>query len=95
MVKSKLEKNDALDIATKLGAVVQKNGKHQRAIVRYEGKIIFTFGIRHGTRTGQGHLVGRNRDLRLSETQALALARCTITKEAYFDILRERGLLPE
>ena len=95
MAKSKLEKRDALEIAKKIGATLNPDGKHQRATLEYNGQIILTFGIRHGSNTGQGHLVGENHPLKLNATKAQHLARCFMTKDQYFEHLRERNIIPD
>jgi hypothetical protein len=95
LAKSKIERDDALKIARKIGASVEKDGKHQLATLRYEGKIILVFGIRHGKKSGHGHLVGENHALKINGNKAVALAKCTLSCESYFDILRERGIIPE
>jgi hypothetical protein len=94
LAKSRLLKDDAINIAKKIGASVQKDGKHQKAIFYHKNLLIFQFGIRHGTNAGHGHLVGENKNLHLNETQAIALARCTLSKEAYIQILIEKGAIP-
>lgn len=94
MSKSQIDRNDALNIASKIGASVDKDGAHQLATLRVDGNIILTFGIRHGSKSGHGHLCGSNRDLRMNEGRVVALARCTMSKEQYFDVLREKGVLP-
>ena len=91
MPKSKILKKNALEIAKKLGAVIESDGKHQKATFYYDGKLILTFGIRHGRDTGHGHLVGTNKPLGLSETALLAFSRCTPPLEKYVEMLIERG----
>ena len=93
MARSKIERRDALDIARKIGADLEPDGKHQKATLWHGGKLILRFGIRHGTRTGQGHLVGENHDLRLNATKVLDLARCIMTKDEYIEHLRVKGLV--
>ena len=95
MPRSKLEQRDAKDIARKIGATVDPQGKHQRATLEYNGRIVLTFGIRHGSKTGQGHLVGKNHELKLSATKAIALARCDMTKDEYIEHLRERNIIAD
>ncbi len=95
MPKSKLEKRDAVDIAKKIGAKVDPDGVHQRATLEHNGQIVLTFGIRHGSKTGQGHLVGENHALKLNATKAVALARCNMTKDEYIEHLRERRIIPD
>ena len=94
MTKSRIERDDAYTIATKIGAEVQKAGKHARATLRMDGRIILTFGIRHGPKSGHGHLCGATGDLKMSETNVVALARCTMTKDQYFEFLKGKGVLP-
>lgn len=93
MARSQIEKADALSIAGKIGAVVKADGKHQKAIFYHEGRLILVFGIRHGRKARHGFLAGENGPLKLNETKALALARCTLTKEQYIQILREKGFI--
>jgi hypothetical protein len=93
--KSKLEQRDAINIAKKLGADLQKDGAHQKAIFWHDGKLVLWFGIRHGRATGQGHLVGENHQLRLHAAGALALARCAMTKDQYIQHLKDRGVILE
>jgi hypothetical protein len=92
--KSTLEQREAVTIAKKIGADLRKDGAHQLATLRHAGKIVLTFGIRHSKKTGQGHLVGENRDLKLNLTRAKALAACTFSKDEYFQVLKERGIIP-
>jgi hypothetical protein len=91
---SRIDRGDAYTIATKIGATVQKDGKHARADLRVKNQLILTFGIRHGAKSGHGHLCGTNGDLKLSESNVLALARCTMSKDQYFEVLKQRGILP-
>ncbi len=55
------------------------------------GIIILTFGIRHGRKSGHGHLVGRYGNLCLSETKVLQLASCTMSKDDYIQHLKDIG----
>jgi hypothetical protein len=88
-----LLKQDALNIATKIGAIIDKDGAHQNAAFYYNGILIFEFGIRQGSKSSHGHLVGENQVLRLNQTQAIALARCTLSKQAYIQILIAKGVI--
>jgi hypothetical protein len=91
--KNRIERSDALKIASKIGAAVDAAGKHARADLRVGGKLILTFGIRHGAKSGHGHLCGTNGDLKINEDRVAALARCTMSKDEYFKVLQDRGLL--
>ncbi len=91
MSKSPVQKREALAIVKKLGAKLQPDGKHQLATFELNGITIATFGIRHGSRSGHGHLVGRYGDLKLSESKVLAMAQCTMSKEQYIQHLKDIG----
>lgn len=94
MLPNKLLKSDAINIAIKLGAQIEKDGAHQNASFFYDGKFIFDFGIRHGTKSTHGHLCGENKVLRLSESKALSFSRCHITRDDYIRILQDKGVIP-
>ena len=83
---------DALDIAAKLEADVKKKTAHDIAIVRRDGKLITTFGIRRGTRAGHGHLPNQ---LFLSQQQTKLLAACSISKAKYFEIIVSKLASPD
>jgi hypothetical protein len=89
--RSRLQKREALAIATKLHAKLEPDGKHQLAVFEHRGRTILTIGIRHGKKGGHGHLVGRYGDLRLNESKAVALASCSMTKAQYIEHLRAIG----
>jgi hypothetical protein len=89
--KSPIQRREALTIAKKLGASNETDGADQIAFVEYKGVTIITFGIRHGAKSGHGHLVGRYGDLRLNETKVLKLANCTMSKDEYFQELMRIG----
>lgn len=93
MAKSNLQRRDALQIASKLGATVDNNGKHKRASFRHNGLLILTFGIRHGSKSGHGHLVGKTGDLKLNAKKVEALAQCSMGKDEYIEHLMGAGLI--
>ena len=93
MARSNLQRRDALEIASKLGAAVTSNGKHKRASFRHNGQLILTFGIRHGSKSGHGHLVGKTGDLKLNARRVEELARCPMSKEEYIEHLIGIGLI--
>lgn len=88
-----LKKRDAVAIAKKLGAEINPSGIHQNAVFRHDGQIVLTFGIRHGNNSNHGHLIGENHDLKLNATRANALAKCTMSKVEYIEVLREKGII--
>ena len=93
MSRSEILRAEALRIANKLGATIQKDGAHKNACFYYKGKFIFDFGIRHGAKSAHGHLAGENRVLRLSESKALSFARCNISMDDYVKMLKEKGVI--
>ena len=93
MARSKIQRKDALNIAKKIGATLEDGGNHQMAIFRHEGKIILTFGIRHGSKSGHGHLVGEHGPLKLNAAKVSALAECTLSRDQYIEILKDKGII--
>jgi hypothetical protein len=91
--RSPLQKRDVEKIAAKLGAEVKKDGAHQRAFFRHNGKLILDFGIRHGTRSGHGFLCGAQGALRMNEKRVVAMAACTVSKAEYVEHLKSIGLI--
>jgi hypothetical protein len=92
--RSRIQKREALAIAAKLDAKIHRDGPHQLARVEFGGRVVLTFGIRHGRMGGHGHLVGRHQgELKINETGAMALASCVMSKDEYFAHLRRIGML--
>ena len=88
---STIETSEAVDIANKLKAERRKKGKHtELVIVRHNGKLIGTYQIRH-SRNISHHFIPTQ--IHISETQALALARCTMSADEYFDEIRRKGMI--
>ncbi len=87
---SKIQRPEALKIARKLGAEIKDGAKHTRALVYRNGALIAAFGIGHGRKSGHWHIP---RQLFVSETEALAIATCSMEGDEYFDLLDSRGKL--
>ena len=88
-----LNKTDALKIAKKLGAEITKNTKaHDIAEVFHGGLLIAKFGIRRGSRKdiGHGHIP---KELYMTPRNCAELARCTIQRDEWIEMLRDQGLL--
>ncbi len=81
----------ALKIAKKLDAEIKKGGKHDRAEVRIKGVYIGSFGIRRNKNLGHDFIP---QQIHVATKDALGLAKCTLYKEDYEKILKERGKLP-
>lgn len=77
-------------IANKLGADISEGRGHKKAVVMIADTIVATFGIRHGKRSGHGHIPGK---LHVNLRTALGLARCPISRAEYEKIMRDQGEL--
>ncbi len=83
---------EAEQIAAKLNAELEERRGHKIAYVRWQGKFIAHYGIRRGsTELGHDYIP---RQLFITMREALDLARCPLSKIAYFNLLRTRGKLP-
>lgn len=88
-----LNKADALKIAKKLGAEIsKKTNAHDIAEVFYEDRLIAKFGIRRGSRKdiGHGHIP---KELYMTPHDCAELARCTIEREEWLEMMRDQNLL--
>lgn len=88
---SKLQRREADKIAAKLGADVKGGSAHDHAMIRWEGVAVTSFGLRRGSKSKHGHIPGQ---LFISQSQTVSLASCTISKDEYFKILKDKGKLP-
>jgi hypothetical protein len=93
--RSPLQRRDVQKIAAKLGAEIKKDGPHQRAFFRYNGKLILDFGIRNGTKSGHGFLCGAQGALRMNEKRVVAMAACSVSKEDFVEHLKSIGLITD
>lgn len=83
---------EAEAIARKLGAPIEKGSKHDQAIIRYQGQIIARYGIQRASKAkSHNYIPGQ---LFISPRQALDLARCPLSREQFWEILRTKGKLP-
>jgi hypothetical protein len=100
-VANVINRQHADKIARKLEATEESGSKpsggareHISFVVSHNGVEIAWFGVRRGSNKEQphGHIP---RDLNLSPNQCRRLADCTIDREGYIEIMRQKGLLPE
>jgi hypothetical protein len=100
-VANVITRQHADKIARKLEATEETGSKksggareHISFVVSHEGVEIAWFGVRRGSNKDQphGHIP---RDLNLSPNHCRRLADCTIDREEYIEIMRQKGLLPE
>ena len=88
---SKIQRREAQGIAKKLQADVELGkGDHDTAYVRVDGRIVASFGIRRGRKSGHFHIP---KQIRVSETQAMRLASCVMSFDEYVAILQKKRLL--
>ena len=80
-------RREAQDIACKLKADIERLTNHDRATVWFNKKLITTFLIRRGTHARHGHLPDR---LFLTRHDTLLLARCSISREKYFEMIADK-----
>lgn len=89
-----LNKRDALKIAKKLLAIkVPKRSAHDLYEV-YEGDVLITqFGVSRTSRpdAGHGHIASL---IHVGPHDAKLLASCPMTRAAWIERLREKGLVP-
>lgn len=78
-------------IARKLDAEQKTGRRHDLVVVRYKGKHVIQFGIRRGSRSlPHPHIA---RQLHISQHDTEDLARCPMSADEYFRVLREKGYL--
>lgn len=88
-----LDKDDAYKIARKLSAVIDTTKRaHDLACIYYEGVLVAQYGIRRGSRRNQGH--GHiPHSLHLTQKEASLLALCPLSKDEFFQLLKDRGII--
>ena len=79
---------EARQIAAKLEADLRQGSAHTVATVAVDGTIVKRFGIRRGSRSLNTHIV---KDLGISLSNAQALARCDLSKDWYFNKVRQEA----
>jgi hypothetical protein len=78
-------------IAKKLGCIPREGRAHKYQELFDGERLILKFGIRRGSKElPHGHIP---RDLHLKQKECNQLHDCTISKEQYLQILRDRGYL--
>jgi hypothetical protein len=80
-------------IASKLGAKSRAGRKHDLQLIYYSGILIAQFGLRRSS-----HTVGHDyipRQLHISPKECQDLINCPMSKDAYFEVLRGKRLLPD
>ena len=86
-----LTTKDAKAIAKKLNGVPSKSRAHDIYKIFYEGRFVSKVGVRRASRDiDHGHLPN---DLHLTQQETKRLSECTLSKDEYFRVLFERGML--
>lgn len=83
---------DAWSIARKLGAEIKNGRNHPQAVIRYKQYTIGQFGIKRASRKTDHIWIAKQ--LYLSRKKTEELCRCTLSKDEYFDLLRDKGIIP-
>ena len=82
---SKILKSEAEAIALKLQATIETKTKHDVAKIYHGDNLIAHFGIRRGNDSPHSYIP---RQLRISEKDALGLARCTVSRDQFLALRR-------
>lgn len=88
-----ITKELALKIAKKLEATLEKTkGPHDIWVVRHNGTVVASFGIRRGSNKQLGHdyIAG---EIYVGPHEALLLAQCPMSRQQWVDRLTEKGLI--
>ncbi len=88
---SKLGVNEAVKIAKKLQAEIENGTKHEIAFISYNGKEIAHYGIRRGSKVSHSYIP---KQLYISETEAVAMASCTMSRDQYIKKMKLKGIIP-
>lgn len=87
---SVLTAREALAIAKKLDAELSEGRKHLRVTVRLNDQLVGSYGIRRGGNLPHDFVP---RQTHATTRQAIDLARCPLTKEAFAAILVQQGII--
>ncbi len=80
-------------IFRKLDIVEKRSTHHVAGFVVVDGKKVLPVHYSHGNKTMKGPVPHRFRkSLHLSEAEFADLRDCTLSRDAYFQLLRERGV---
>ena len=82
-----ISKREAEDLARKLGSEPSLGGKHFKVEVFVDGKLEKIFGFSHDAKKPNPHIA---QNLGISRKETQRLARCHLSREWYFGLLRRR-----
>jgi hypothetical protein len=90
-----LTTREAERIFKKLEVESVKSTHHVRGFVTYKGVRLLPVHYSNGRKDMPGHIPKRfSKSLNLSLSEFAELKRCTMSRETYFEIQAERGLIP-
>ena len=85
-----LTQRDAREIALKLSAPITPGRNHDRVVIRStDDKLLGSYGIRRGSRQLSHAYIPKQ--INVTMRQALALAKCPMSRDEYFELMREKG----
>lgn len=89
---SPLKGREAERIAIKLSTPkdIDRDGKHIRAKIRFNGALIGQFGWSHDKTAANGHIP---HELRISQHDTIEMAKCNIDYDGYIKLLRKKHFL--
>lgn len=87
-----ITKKHGEQICSKLrGTRNRKRPNHEEVTIYYKGKRVARYSIRRGSKElGHGHIP---KQIHLSWHQTVLLAQCEISKEDYYNILRDKDTI--
>lgn len=87
-MRRKFTREDALTVQKKLGGELDTSGRNHDGVRIFNcGKLVARYGIRRSSKdVGHGHLP---KGLRIPQAKVWQLVRCTLSKAAYFELLKE------
>lgn len=68
-----------------------RNTDHIHAWLEYDGKVVIRTKRSHGSKPQPRILI--RQQLKLTEAQLIELVRCTLSRDAYIQILKDKGLI--
>ena len=84
-----LTQTHAENIANKLSAEIVNKRRHDVAVIKSDGVLLGSYGIRRGSKElGHDYIP---RQIGVAMRQAQDLANCPMSKEEYFEEMREQG----
>ena len=87
-----ITKVDAQAIAKKLKAEMEPGRRHDLAKIRYQQKLIASFGIQRGSKKDQGHDY-IPQQIYLSNTQTKSMAQCNISYDQWIKVMIEKRII--